>query len=206
MKRIVILFSLMFILTGCNFLGMSVVRIKTDNIDNILNVILSKENKLYNKTGKGYKYYKPMGVASLDTNEYNEKLYSNGNNYYLYVDINAYYYKKEITYTEDKSLYYSRKIDINGKQGYLQITEKKGKYFIEYVYNYSRIEALVDKEDINRVVLDATYILSSIKYNGNVIKLAETEEFISNVEEQYDNFKNDGEYNFTEEEWGILWV
>ena len=31
---------------------------------------------------------------------------------------------------------------------------------------FSRIEALVDKEDINRVVLDATYILSSIKYNG----------------------------------------
>lgn len=201
MKRIVILFSLMFVLTGCNFLGMSVVRMKTDNIDNILNVVLSKENDLYNKTGKGYKYYKPMGVASLNVNGYNERLYSNGNYYYLYVDINAYYYKKEINYVEDPNLYYSRKIDMNGKQGYLQISEKKDNmYFIEYVYNYSRIEALVEKEDINRVVLDATYILSSIKYNGNVIRLEETEEFISNVEEQYDKFKNNGEYNFTEEE------
>lgn len=199
MKKIVLLFFLMFILTGCNFLGMSVVRIKTDSIDNIINVVLSKENNLYNKTGKGYKYYKPMGVASIDTDEYNEKLYSNGNSYYLYVDINAYYYKKEVKYEENKNLYYSRKIDMNGKQGYLQITEKNDKYFIEYVYNYSRIESLVEKEDINRVVLDATYILSSMKYNGNVIRLEETEDFISNTEEQFDKFKNDGKYNFKEE-------
>ena len=33
---------------------------------------------------------------------YNEKLYSNGNYYYLYVDINSYYYKKDFTYEENK--------------------------------------------------------------------------------------------------------
>ena len=58
----------------------------------------------------------------------------------------------------------------------------------------------VDKEDINRAVLDATYILSSIKYNGNVIKLVENEEIITSKEEQYDKFKNNGEYNFSKEE------
>ena len=100
MKKVIMLFVLMFLLTGCNIMGRSVVRIKTDNIDNILNVVLSKDNDLYNKTGKGYKYYKPMGVLSIDTNEFNEKLYSNGNYYYLYVDINAYYYKKEVDYVE----------------------------------------------------------------------------------------------------------
>ena len=60
MKKVIMLFVLMFLLTGCNIMGISVVRIKTDNIDNILNVVLSKDNDLYNKTGKGYKYYKPM--------------------------------------------------------------------------------------------------------------------------------------------------
>ena len=59
MKKVIMLFVLMFLLTGCNIMGISVVRIKTDNIDNILNVVLSKDNDLYNKTGKGYKYYKP---------------------------------------------------------------------------------------------------------------------------------------------------
>ena len=58
MKKVIMLFVLMFLLTGCNIMGISVVRIKTDNIDNILNVVLSKDNDLYNKTGKGYKYYK----------------------------------------------------------------------------------------------------------------------------------------------------
>ena len=186
MKKVIMLFVLMFLLTGCNIMGIS--------------VVISKDNDLYNKTGKGYKYYKPMGVLSIDTNEFNEKLYSNGNYYYLYVDINAYYYKKEVDYVENKDLYYSRKFEFNGKDGYLQITNKDDKYFIEYLYNYSRIEALVDKEDINRAVLDATYILSSIKYNGNVIKLVENEEIITSKEEQYDKFKNNGEYNFSKEE------
>ena len=38
MKKVIMLFVLMFLLTGCNIMGISVVRIKTDNIDNILNV------------------------------------------------------------------------------------------------------------------------------------------------------------------------
>ena len=134
-----------------------------------------------------------MGVASIDTNEYNEKLYSNGNYYYLYVDIISYYYKKEINYIEDKNLYYSRKLDFDGKVGYLQITKKEDQYLIEYLYNYSKIEALVKEEDINRVVLDATYILSSIKYNGNIIKLELNEELLTNKEEQYDKFENNGD-------------
>ena len=36
MKKVIMLFVLMFLLTGCNIMGISVVRIKTDNIDNIL--------------------------------------------------------------------------------------------------------------------------------------------------------------------------
>lgn len=183
MKKLIIMFLSVFLLTGC-----TAVRINTDKIDTIINVVLSKDNTLYNTIGKGYKYYKPRGVTYIDTNEFNEKLYSNGNYYYLYVDINSYYYKKEFEYKENNESFYSKYIDINDKYGYLEINEYKGKYLIEFMYNYAKIEAVVNKENINEVVLNASYILSTIKYNSNVIKIMLNEDYFINKEERYDIF------------------
>lgn len=185
MKKLIIVALLAFLLAGC-----TIVRINTDNIDTILDVILSKNNTLYNTVGKGYKYYKPRGVTYIDTSEYNEKLYSNGNNYYLYVDINSYFYKKEFSYEENKDSYYSKYIDINNKTGYLEINKQDdGYYLIEFLYNYSKIEALVLEEDINDAVLNASYILTTIKYNSNVIKMMLDEDYFKNREEKYDIFE-----------------
>ena len=182
-KILLILLSV-FLLSGC-----TVVRIRTDKIDTIINVILSKDNDLYNTVGKGYKYYKPRGVTSIDVSEYNEKLYSKGQYYYLYVDINNYYYKKEFTYTEKDDCYYSKYIDINGKTGYLEINKQEdGNYLFEFLYNYSKIESLVEEKNINDVVLNASYILSTIKYNSDVIKLMLNEDYFTNQEEKYDIF------------------
>lgn len=183
MKKLIIISLLAFLLTGC-----TVVRIATDNINTIVDVVLSKDNTLYNTVGKGYKYYKPRGVTYIDTSEYNEKLYSDGNYYYLYVDINSYFYKKEFEYEENKDAYYSRYIDINDKKGYLEINQNDDYYLIEFMYNYAKIEALVKKEDINDVVLNATYILSTIKYNSNVIKLVLNEDYFTNKDVVYDIF------------------
>lgn len=183
MKKIIISLLLIFLVTGC-----SVVRIDTINIDNIVNVVLSKDNTLYNTVGKGYKYYKPRGVTYIDTNEYNEKLYSNGNYYYLYVDINSYYYKKEFSYEENKNAYYSRLIDINNKLGYLEINKYNNKFLIEFMYNYAKIEALVEEDEINDVVLNASYILSTIKFNSKVIKIMLNDNYFINKEERYDLF------------------
>ena len=129
MKKLFLVLSLLVFLTGC-----TAVRINTKSIDNIVSVILSKENTLYNTIGRGYKYYVPRGVVYIDSNEYNEKLYCNGDYYYLYLDIIGYYYKKEFTYTENKNLYYSKNIDINNKKGYLEITKMDDKYYlIEFI-------------------------------------------------------------------------
>lgn len=197
-----ILFMLLsvFLLSGC-----TVVRIATDNIDTIVSVVLSKDNTIYNTIGKGYKYYKPRGVTYIDTSEYNEKLYSNGNYYYLYVDINSYFYKKEFTYKENNDSYYSRYIDVDDKTGYLEINKQEnGYYLVEFLYNYAKIEALVSKDDINDVVLNATYILSTIKYNSNVIKLMLNDDYFTNPEEKYDIFtpkeENSNFLEYTEED------
>lgn len=190
MKKIVILLLTAFILTGC-----TIVRIDTDNIDNTINVILSKNNKLYNRVGKGYKYYIPKGVNYIDTVEFNDKLYSNGNYYYLYIDAISYYYNKDFEYEENNDIYYSRQFTLNDKNGYLEIKEVGDKYLINFFYNYARIQALVNEDEINSVILNSSYILSTVKFNNEVIKLMLNEEFFTNKEENYDIFESKVESN-----------
>ncbi len=193
MKKILLIGLVTLILTGC-----TIVRIDTTSIDNILNVVLSKENTLYNRVGRGYKYYVPRGVTYIDSSGSNDKLYSNGVYYYLYLDEISYYYQKTLDYKKDDSKYYSRKIDNDGSLGYLEITKQDNLYLIEFVYNYARIEALVPKEDINDTVLNSSYILSTIKYNSDIVKLSLEDNFLQNKEEKYDVFsaKNQDENSF----------
>ena len=183
MKKIIVTTLCLILMTGC-----TIVRIDTSNIDNIIDVVLSKDNKLYNRVGKGYKYYVPRGMNYIDTIELNDKLYSNGYYYYLYIDVISYYNKIDFDYKENQDAYYSRYIDINGKKGYLEINKVGNRYLIEFMYNYAKIEALVYEEDINSVVLNSTYILSTIKFNKNVIKLMLNDEYFINKEEKYDIF------------------
>ena len=183
MKKIILIVFSLILFTGC-----TVVRIDTDNIDNIIDVVLSKDNKLYNRVGKGYKYYVPRGMNYIDTTELNDKLYSNGYYYYLYIDVISYYNKIDFDYKENKDAYYSRYIDIDGKKGYLEINKKDDRYLIEFMYNYAKIETTVYEDDINDVILNSTYILSTIKFNKNVIKLMLNDEYFINKEEKYDIF------------------
>ena len=189
MKKLVLLILLLLV-SGC-----SVVRIDTANIDNIISVVLSKDNTLYNQIGKGYKYYVPRGVSYMDTNEYNDVLYSNGQYYYLYIDIISYYHSVTREYEENENAYYSKVININDKSGYLEINKQEnGRYFVEFMYNYSKIEALCDYEDINDIVLNSSYILSTVKFNANVIKAMLDDDFLSS-EEKYDIFTSKQDTN-----------
>ena len=182
MKKILLLCCLL-LLSGC-----SIVRIDTSDVDNIVSVVLSKNNDLYNQIGKGYKYYVPRGVSYIDTNDYNDVLYSDGIYYYLYIDVVSYYYKVEKEYKENPEAYYSKKIDNNGKKGYLEINKQdNGRYFIEFMYNYSKMETEANYENINDIILNMSYILSTVKFNDNVIKVVLDEDFLVS-EEKYDIF------------------
>lgn len=185
MKKFLILLFLTITLTGC-----TIVRIDTGSIDNTINVVLSKNNELYNRVGKGYKYYVPRGVSYIDTVEFNDKLYSNGNYYYLYIDAISYYYNKDINYEQKNNVYYSRKFKLNNKNGYLEIEKLDDKYLINFFYNYAKIQALVNEDEINDVILNSSYILSTVKFNYEVIKLMLDNEFFTNKEENYDIFES----------------
>ncbi|MDD6323665.1 MAG: hypothetical protein PUA73_03545 [Bacilli bacterium] len=190
MKKKILLCLVTLLLTGC-----TIVRIDTTSIDNIVNVVLSKENTLYNRVGRGYKYYVPRGVTYIDSSGSNDKLYSNGVYYYLYLDEISYYYKKANNYKVDHTKYYSKKIKNKGNIGYLEITKQDGLYLITFVYNYAKIEALVPKDDINDTVLNSSYILSTIKYNNNIVKLSLEDNFLKNKEEKYNVFSSKKQNN-----------
>ena len=188
MKKIVICFMLLLLLTAC-----TVVRIDTSSIDTIVNVILSKSNNLYNRVGRGYKYYIPRGVSYIDTDDTNDKLYSNGIYYYLYVDTISYYEKIDISYEENSNLYYSRKLSSEDGfkyDGYLEIEKKDNMYYMNFVYNYAKIEAVVPEKYLNDAVLNSAYILSTIKFNDDVIGLMIDSDKYDNLEEKYEVFKN----------------
>ena len=188
MKKLAILL-MVFLLTGC-----TIVRIDTTSIDNITNVVLSKENNIYNRIGKGYKYYIPRGVSYIDTIELNDKLYSNGVYYYLYIDAVSYFYKTKLEYTENKDLYFSKKIT-GDRSGYLEITKDEDDYYIVFVYNYAKIEAKASQDQIEEVVLNASYMLSTIKFNDNIVGLMLNSDYFTNKEEQYDVFSRKNENN-----------
>ncbi len=189
MKKLV---SLLLIVLCISFMtGCTMVRIDTTNIDNIVNIVLSKDNKLYNHIGKGYKYYIPRGVTYIDTIEFNDKLYSDGNYYYLYIDAISYYYQKDYGSISSKDSYYFKSIDINGKKGYINIKQKGDKYLIDFMYNYAHIESLVNKEDINNVILNSSYILSTVKFNSNVIRIMLNEDYFRYKEEKFQLFEEE---------------
>ena len=70
------------------------------------------------------------------------------------------------------------------------------------MYNYARIESLVNKEDINNVILNSSYILSTVKFNNNVIKILLDEDYFKYKEEKFELFdkveKNENFLEYTE--------
>lgn len=194
--------SLLLVIFSLSLTGCTAVRIDTKDTDNIVDVVLSKDNKLYNHIGKGYKYYIPRGMSYIDTNEFNDKIYSDGKYYYLYIDAISYYHQKEIKKEKSENSIYYKEIKINDKKGYIDVKKQDDKYLVEFMYNYARIESLVNKEDINNVILNSSYILSTVKFNNNVIKILLDEDYFKYKEEKFELFdkveKNENFLEYTE--------
>ena len=170
-KKIVLLaFFMCVVLTGCTPL-------QEMSLDDIIDNGTNRQVFVYNKYRKGYKYNLPKGLGVLDSTEYNEVIASSDYTYYLYVDAVSYYNKIIETYEENDVSFYSKAISFEDKYGYLEINEiDNGKYFIEIMYNYAKIEVIVEYRDINVTVANSLSVLSSISFNDSVLKTLLDEE------------------------------
>lgn len=164
MKKIVLLLCLVVLLTGC-----SIRQVKYDSIDTIIESVLTKKIDLSNSYFDGYKYYLPRGLRLVGKKDYNAKLVSGKNTYYLFVDVIAYYNKVDSKF-EPSDGYYSKELNFNNKKGYIEITKTDGLYFVEIMYNYAKIETLVEERDLNTAIINSCYILSSVQFNDKVIE------------------------------------
>lgn len=185
MKKKVILLSLLSCiwLVGCVPLQDMTLQ---EVIDNGTNRIVT----VYNKYRKGYKYNLPKGLEVVDNSEYNEIILSKDYVYYLYVDAVSYYNKIIEKYEVSEKAFESMQINYQDKYGYLEITEvSNGKYFIEIMYNYAKIEVIVKKKDINEVVANSLSVLASVDFNDDVLKTLLDEETSQFKEFQFDIFE-----------------
>ena len=199
MKKLLVtlLISLCFI-SGCG-----ITKVSDKSVSDIFETILYVDNKLSNTYMDGYSLYLPKGTTVIDKKDYNLILKDNRNYYYLYVDTIAYYYKVANAYKENANHYFSKKIDYNGKIGYIDIVSKDDYYFIVIMYNYTKIEAYVSKEDFSDSIMSMSSILSSVKYNDKVIEGYVGNEKMTTQEERFNifdsNIENDNFLKYEDE-------
>jgi len=191
-KKILLIIFISCILIGCTPL-------QDEKLEDIVNISISNNLKVYNTSRKGYKYNLPKGLSVTDNTDFNEIISSKYYDYYLYIDGISYYNKIIELYEENETSYKSMSIIYEDKFGYLEINKlKSGKYLIEIMYNYAKIEVVVKESDINVAVSYAINILNSVQYNTNVLKNMLSEESTQTKEFDFDIFETasdkDSEY------------
>ena len=204
-KKIILLIISILTLTGCtNLTNMST--------GEVVDVMLKNDTNLSNNVFDGYKYYIPKGLRLLEKDEYNASLKDEYNNtYYFYIDVISYYNKEEVEYKVNNNAYFSKELDYNDKKGYLEITkiEDTDAYFIEYMYNYGKIEAFVKENEIKSAIINMSSILKSLEFNRTVLESLIGNNVLDYKEDTYDVMKPKGStatkdtYLEYEEKYGI---
>ena len=204
-KKIILLIISILTLTGCtNLTNMS--------IDEVVNVMLESDTNLSNNVFEGYKYYIPKGLRLINKDEYNATLKDEYNNtYYFYIDVVSFYNEEKVEYEVNNKAYFSKELNYNDKKGYLEITEIEDTdvFFIEYMYNYGKIEAFVKENEIKSAIINMSNILSSLKFNRTVLETLIGNKVLNYKEDTYDVMKPKGStatkdtYLEYEEKYGI---
>lgn len=192
MKKIILLTILLISLTGC-------VNINSTSIENLVSTIKRSKLSLTNEYRNGFTYYLPVNMNVLSSDKANEVLTDGNYNYYLYADMISFYNKTSFDYKENKTSYKSLNLKDDKASGYLEINQKNDKYLIEIMYNYAKIEVMVDKDKINEAISNSLIVISSIKFNKDIIENMLGKNVLSFSEEEFNIFEtNSNTSNFLE--------
>ena len=190
MKKLIILIDCFTLLCGCT-------KINNDNINNIINSVVSSDNDRANQYRNGYKFYLPNNLSIIKIDDKNNVFKENDIKYYMFVDIVSYYHKVENKYQVNEKAYYSSLINYNNKSGYVEVNVKNDKYLIEIMYNYAKIEVIVNSNDIASAITNSLIILTSVNYNDDIIDNLLEEDVLNYSEETFNIFEtNSNDSNF----------
>lgn len=195
MKKVLCLLATVLLLCGCS-------KINDKNYDELINSVVASNYKMENTYRTGYKYYTPTNMDILNTLDYNETLADDNYKYYFYVDVVSYYNRVIEKFKEDDKAVYSKSINYEDKYGYIEINKwKNGKYLLEIMYNYAKIEVIVDKSDLEVAFANSMIILSSVKYNNDILTNLVGENVLTSKEIEFNIFETKKtESNFLEVE------
>ena len=194
MKKVLLIIGLIFLITGCT-------NVNDLTYEEIIQNFGTNSSRT-NTYRTGYRYYLPRGMQVNDSTLFNEILEDGKNTYYLYVDAVSYLNQVEYEYEVNQDSLYSTAISNEDKFGYVEINLRENdKYLVEIMYNYAKIEVIVDEAHINEVMLSAISILKSIVYNDSVITNLLEDDVLNYAEEELDIFNNeDNKDNYIEVE------
>ena len=104
------------------------------------------------------------------------------------------YYKKVTKdYSVNDNALVSKKLDYDGKFGYVEVNLlKNDKYLVEIMYNYAKIEVIVDKSNLNEAMLSIINILKSVEYNDSIIANLMGDDVLNFSEEEFNIFNTKG--------------
>jgi hypothetical protein len=180
-KKVLLLLVLILTLTGCT-------NINDLNYDEIVENFALKE-KTPNTYRKGYKFYVPKGLSIKNAGVNYAVIVNNDTTFYTYFDLISLREDKEIVHNVDSNSTYDKKIINGDKKGYLSIKiAENNQYLIEIMYNYAKIELMVDEGKIKESLCYAINILNSVKYDMTVIDNLLKEDDLDSAEEVYDMF------------------
>ncbi len=183
MKKFLVVLIAILILSGCS-------NIQSKDYDTLINEAASSKYDIVNTYRTGYKYYAPVNMDISNILDYNETLEDSSHKYYFYVDVVSYYNRVIENYEVNPEAYYSKVINYQDKYGYIEINKwKNGKYLLEIMYNYAKIEVIVEESFLKEAVSYAMVILASVKYNNNVLENIVGENVLTSKEIEFNIFE-----------------
>ena len=183
MKKFLVVLIAILILSGCS-------NIQSKDYDTLINEAASSKYDIVNTYRTGYKYYTPGNMDISNILDYNETLEDSSHKYYFYVDVVSYYNRVIENYEVNPEAYYSKVINYQDKYGYIEINKwKNGKYLLEIMYNYAKIEVIVEESFLKEAVSYAMVILASVKYNNNVLENIVGENVLTSKEIEFNIFE-----------------
>ena len=190
MKKVLILLLLVFLTAGC-------LNVKEAQVSDIIYAVQNSSSNLTNQSRNGYRYFLPLGMQVESVNDHNEIITSGKFRFFLYVDFVSLYNQVEFQYEISSNSYISKDISFNGVPGYLEVNVKEGQYLIEIMFNYAKIEVIVDRDFLNEAITKSLIILSSIRFNEAIVTNMMGSNVLNYREEVLNIFEtNRGESNF----------